>query len=70
MLSKAFRNYCGVNIGNIRTEEEWEKGGLGRWDTREKRMVGLTDSPYHACQAVKWSNVMAIENKKHLKYIF
>ena len=39
----------------MRTEEEWENhriGGLERW---ERNIMGLTDSPYHACQAVTWA---------------
>ena len=44
-LSKDVRPYCRVNISNMRTEEEWERGILGGWERWERKMMGITDSP-------------------------
>ena len=62
MLSKDVRPYRGIDISNMRTEEEWEGGRLGRWKRWERKIMGLTDSPYHAYQTVKWAKELAIVN--------
>ena len=56
MLSKEVRPYYGVNISKDRKEEGQEIGKLGGWDIWEINMMGLTDLPYHAYQAVKRAN--------------
>ena len=33
-------------------------------------MMGLTDSPYHACQAVMWANIVALGDRQSLKNPF
>ena len=44
--------YCGIEINQVRTQEGWESGILGRWDIQKRNMMVMTDSSYHACQAV------------------
>ena len=29
----------------------------------ERKIMGLTDSPYHSCQAVTWANCIAIRDR-------
>ena len=70
MLSKEVRHYCGVDISNAITEEEWENGRIGGWEIWERKMTVLTDFPYHACQAVTWANEMAMEDKRDMKNPF
>ena len=54
ILSEEVISLCGVDTTNLRTEEEWEKCRSGGWEMWERKMMGLTDSPYHACKAVTW----------------
>ena len=52
MLIQQVRPFCGVDFSNVGTEEYWERGHIGRWERWYRKMMGLTDSPYHACQEV------------------
>ena len=46
------------------TEEYLEKGHIGRWERWYRKMMGLTDSPYHACQAITWSKITSLGNRR------
>ena len=49
LLSGEVRPFCGMDLAKVRTEENWERnvlGGLERWD---RKIMGIKDSPYHAC---------------------
>ena len=43
----------------MRIEEEWVNHRSGGWEMWELKMMGLTDSPYHACQAVTWAKCIS-----------
>ena len=55
MLSEEVRSFYGVDITNVRTEEEWEKHRSGGWEMWERKMMGLTESHYHTCQTLTWA---------------
>ena len=69
MLSKEVRPYYRVDIRDVRTEEEWEKGRLGGWKRLERNMTGLTNSSYNDCQAVIWDKDMKMIDKRDLIFI-
>ena len=46
-------------------DEDWESGSLGRWDIRERNMMGLTDYPYHACQEATWAKTIALGDRRY-----
>ena len=45
-----------VDITNVTTEKEWERHRSGYWEMWERKIIRLTDSTYHAFQAVTWDN--------------
>ena len=49
-----------VDITNVCKEEEWERGSSEGGERWGREMMGITDSPYHACQAVIWSKSIAV----------
>ena len=55
MFSEEVRSFCWVDITNMRTEKEWERHRSGVWEKWDQKMMGITDSPYHAYQAVTWA---------------
>ena len=48
MMSKEVRPYCRLDISKVLTEEEREGGVIGRWERWERKIMVMTDSPYHA----------------------
>ena len=60
MLSEGVRPFCGVELKNVRNEEEQEKPRPGGWEIWERKIMGLTDLPYHVCQAVMWDRGVAL----------
>ena len=60
VLSEEVRSFCGGDITNARTEEEWKSHRSGGWERCEQKMMGITELPYHACQAVKCDKCIAI----------
>ena len=56
--------FCGVDVSNMRTEEDWERVHLGGWEIWDRRMMVLTYYTYHACQAVIWDNTITLGNRK------
>ena len=55
--------FCGVDMTNIRTEEERYNYRPDGWEIWESKMMGLTDFPYHECQAVTWANGIALGDR-------
>ena len=64
------RTFCGVYVSNMRTDEDWEIGPLGGWEIWEIKMMGLTDSPYNACQDVTWAKKIALGNWRVTSNLF
>ena len=64
------RPFCGVDVSNVRTEEDLERSCLGRWGRWDRKMMGLKISPYYACQAVKWAKATALVNQRDPRYLF
>ena len=64
MLSEEVRPFCTVDVSNVRNGEDWERVYLGGWEIWERNMMGLTDSPYHACQTVTWARKIALGNRR------
>ena len=54
----------------MRIEEEWVNHRSGGWEMWELKMMGLTDLPYHACQAVTWANCIAMGDRLHSNNTF
>ena len=40
MLSDEVIPFCGVDVSNMRSKEEWERGHFGRWYRWERNMIG------------------------------
>ena len=62
MLSEELIPFCVLDVMNVRKWEEWEI-----W---ESKMMGLTELPYNASQAVKWYKIVALGDIKSLKNPF
>ena len=60
MLSEEVRSFCGVDVTNVRKEEEWESHRIGGWERWERKIMGITDSVYHMFQAVTWAKRIAM----------
>ena len=68
ILGKELSMYCGVDIIHMRSEDHQELEGSrqSNWDRQKLEMMGLMDSPCHACQAVLVSREVDLgdRNKK------
>ena len=60
MLREEVRSFCGVDITNVRIEEDWESHMSGGWEKWEMNIMGLIDLPYHTCQAVTWDKCIVM----------
>ena len=43
---------------------EWEGSRESNWERWERKIVGLVDSPHHACQAVVIARDAILENRE------
>ena len=70
MLRDEVIPFSGVDVSNMSSKEEWERGNFGRWYRRERNMIGLTDYTYHACQAVIWAKTIYLGNMREKRNLF
>ena len=47
-------------VSNVRTEDYWEIVCIVGWERWERKIMGLTNSPYHTCQEVTWSKTIVL----------
>ena len=64
MLSEEVRHLCGVDVSNVKTDNDWERGSLGGWERWDRKIMGQTDYPYHDCQAVRWFKTISLGDRK------
>ena len=70
MLNEEVRYFCGVDVTNVITEEEWEKDSSGVWERGKRKIMGLKELTYHAWQGVTWSKSIALGDLHDLQNTF
>ena len=70
MLSEEVIQFCGLDVMDVRKQEQWEKDIIGGWEIWESKMMELTESPYNMCQAVAWYKSVVLGDMQSLKNPF
>ena len=65
MLDPKLRPYCGVDVSEIRSDDqEFEQGRRSSWEAWCRLWMGQTDSPYLAVQCLLWGEEIILGNRR------